>query len=403
MELEGRMGAFRRSRPRPVRIHGDPEPREKIGSVYVHAPFCAHRCFYCDFAVSVARAGDLAGWTAALNYDLEGAQAQEDFELKPVLDTLFVGGGTPSIFGPRAMEELSRVVGASRLSNPELEWTAEANPESFTPEVAKAWEAAGMNRLSLGVQSFQPEVLTWLRRLHGPEKAWQAVEIAREAGIENVSLDLMFGLPGSVERSWTGDLEAVLGLGVPHVSLYGLTIETGTPLHQGVAEGSVPTPDETEYGRQYLEACAILRGAGYLQYEVSNFALPGADCRHNQVYWNREPYLGLGNSAHSFRHPHRRWNLRDWSAYQRACAAGESPVQEEEWVDERQARLERIWLGLRTWRGLWLPDLSASARELAGQWVETGRAGITEDRLCLTPKGWLLLDHLVVELDTAQG
>lgn len=385
-----------------MRILSEPVSRDKPGSIYVHAPFCARRCSYCDFPVAVSREGDLNGWTAALAHDLTYAGSEGLFEPKAVLDTLFVGGGTPSVLGPHAMEGLARVLGRSRLAGKTLEWTAEANPESFSEEVAQAWAKAGVNRLSFGAQSFQSEVLSWLGRLHGPEGTQRAVEYAREAGVDNISLDLMFGLPGTVERHWSEDLEAVLELGVPHVSLYGLTVEEGTPLHQAVGEGTVKKPDESAYGRQYLEACRRLREAGYQHYEVSNFALPGFDCLHNQVYWNREPYLGLGNGAHSFRDPRRRWNLRDWSEYQKACAAGRAPWVEEELVGPEQARLERVWLGLRTWRGVWVPELSPEASRLVDGWVDTGKAEVTGERLRLTAEGWLLLDHLVIELDNAQ-
>jgi len=285
------------------------------------------------------------------------------------------------------------------VSGPELEWTAEANPESFTPQVAAAWRRAGVNRLSFGVQSFHPEALRWMGRLHGAEGAREAVLRARRAGFENVSIDLIFGLPPAVGRSWRADLEQALGLDVDHVSLYGLTIEPATPLGRAVREGRVLGVDEEQYREEFLLATQMLGAAGFEHYEVSNFARPGRASRHNAVYWDGRPYLGLGNGAHSYAHPLRRWNLRDWSAYSRKAAAGELPEDGRETVGAAERRLERIWLALRTTSGLPLNELSAQGRRRVGRWQADGLADISDDSVRLTPEGWLLLDRLALELD----
>jgi oxygen-independent coproporphyrinogen-3 oxidase len=372
-----------------------------IRSLYVHAPFCARRCFYCDFAVTVAREGDLAGWLGALEGELRALDEEGVFGLAPALDTLFVGGGTPSILGPEAMVGLSRVVGPSRLESPALEWTVEANPESFSREVAEGWARAGVNRISLGAQSFQEAPLRWMGRLHGPEDPALAVARARDAGISNVSLDLIFGLPGEVARDWEAELVCVLALELPHLSLYGLTAEPGTPLGRAVGEGRILPVEENRYRDEFLSASHLLTQAGYRQYEVSNFALPGLESRHNQAYWERQPYLGLGNSAHSFSPPVRRWNLRDWGEYQKATGERRLPIGGEEELSAQQVRLEEIWLGLRTDSGLSTENLSREGQALLRDWMETGWALLNEGRIHLTPEGWLLLDHLAVELDTA--
>jgi len=369
-----------------------------VRSVYVHAPFCRRRCHYCDFAVTVSREGELESWLQALRWELE--RVQEEGSLAPAeeLRTLFVGGGTPSVLGPSAMAGLAGVLGSQRLKHPDLEWTAEANPDSFSREVARGWAGAGVNRVSLGVQSFQEEPLRWLNRLHGPEGPYQAVARARAAGIENLNLDLIFGLPREVKRDWARELESALELGVPHLSLYGLSVEAGTPLAREVEGGSISPPDEEDYCREFLEASRLLTSEGYQHYEVSNFALPGFEARHNRVYWDRLPYLGLGNSAHSFRGEVRRWNLRDWNAYQRAREEGRPPWVTEERLNPEDSRLERLWLGLRTDRGIPEDDLTAEARALVRGWVVRGEATVQEGRVRLSPSGWLLLDHRVVEL-----
>ncbi|MEJ2207345.1 MAG: coproporphyrinogen-III oxidase family protein [Gemmatimonadota bacterium] len=313
-------------------------------SVYVHAPFCARRCFYCDFAVQVRRVGDLGGWLSALAGELDAVARDGLFSLDEPLSTLYVGGGTPSLLGPDVMEKLKRLLGAQRLSDPSLEWTAEANPESLTSALAKAWRVAGVNRLSIGVQSFHGPSLRWMGRLHGPDGARASVDAARRAGIANLSVDLIFGLPGHLGRDWRSDLDATLALDVPHVSLYGLGVEEGTPLGRAVREGREAPVDDERYREEYLTAAECLAAEGYEQYEVSNFSRPGMQSRHNSVYWNGGVKEGVVTGG-----------------------------------------------------------LGRPARQLVQGWVDRGLARTTGDGVCLTPGGWLLLDRLAVELDDASS
>lgn len=374
----------------------------EVGAVYVHAPFCARRCFYCDFAVSVRRTGDAAEWLDAIGAELAVVAAEGLFTLAPRLRTLYVGGGTPSLLGPDAMAGLAGAFGPDRLRAPDLEWTAEANPESFTPGVAEGWAKAGVNRVSLGLQTFHEPALRWMGRLHGPQGPPRAVETARAAGIGNVSVDLIFGLPAALGRSWDDDLARVRALEVPHVSLYGLTVESRTPLGRAVREGREAPVDEERYRIEYLRAVDVLTQAGYEHYEVSSFALPGRRSRHNAVYWEGGAYLGLGNGAHGFAPPVRRWNLREWEEYRAAVLSGGSPEAEREVVDAGARRLESVWLALRTTDGFDLGDASA-AEELVGTWVGDGLAILDGSRVRLTAEGWLVLDSLAVDLDAALG
>jgi oxygen-independent coproporphyrinogen-3 oxidase len=369
-----------------------------VRSVYVHAPFCVRRCFYCDFAVHVSKQGDLAAWCEAIAGELRAVETEGLFALDDSLQTLYVGGGTPSLLGEEAMEALAAVVGPARLGNSDLEWTAEANPESLSDALASAWRRAGVNRLSIGVQTFNAEALRWMGRLHGAEGAEQAVAVARSAGLTNLSIDLIFGLPARLNRSWRDDLERALALDVPHVSLYGLTVEEGTPLGQAVGEGKESPVAEQQYQDEYLLAAEVFGAAGYDHYEVSNFAIPGHRSRHNAVYWDGQPYLGLGNGAHSFAAPVRRWNLRDWPSYSECARAGNVPEHDRETVDGEARRLEHLWLGLRTSDGVPLGDLDQRQRDLATSWSERGWTLTSEGMLRLSAEGWLLLDGLVVEL-----
>ena len=381
-----------------VRVLDRPAAPRAIRSVYVHAPFCARRCFYCDFAVKVASA-DRDAWLSTLTAEVRALEREGVFLLDDTLDTLYVGGGTPSLLGATAMEGLLAVIGEERLRHSDLEWTAEANPESFTRDVAIGWRRAGVNRISLGIQSFHTPSLKWMGRLHEADGARSAVRIGRAAGFTNLSVDLIFGLPDHLERDWERDLDHTLSLDPDHVSLYGLSVEPATPLGRAVAERRETLPSEGRYEQEYLLAVDRLTEAGYEVYEVSNFARPGFASRHNSVYWSGEPYLGLGNGAHSYRHPVRRWNLRDWDAYRAGAQGSGLPVDDEEELDMGKVRLERIWLGLRTRRGISLQDLPASARDRARYWEENALAVAEGNVVRLTPRGWLVMDRLTVELD----
>jgi oxygen-independent coproporphyrinogen-3 oxidase len=354
---------------------------------------------YCDFAVEVRKGDGTTEWLDALAGELAGVDGREGPLLADRLQTLYVGGGTPSLLAPRAMSDLAALLGPRRLTDPTLEWTVEANPESLTADVAEAWGTAGVNRISLGAQSFHPEALRWMGRLHGPDGVRAAVRTARNAGFENISIDLIFGLPARLGRSWGDDLASALELAPHHVSLYGLTVESSTPLGRAVREGREEPVDENRYRDEYLLAAELLTGGGFEHYEVSNFARPGYASRHNRAYWSGEPYLGLGNGAHSFIPPVRRWNHRAWARYRAAVAAGRSPEAGREAPGTDARRLERVWLSLRTSEGLPGVGLPPRASALWADWVERGLAKAGGGSLRLTVEGWLVLDRLAVELD----
>ncbi len=375
-----------------------PEAGTAARSVYLHAPFCARRCFYCDFAVHVSQAPDPEPWLDAIGRELTAVR-ERGWPPLAGLRSVYVGGGTPSLLGAQVMDGVRALLDRWWPGDGAVEWTAEANPESFTPDVARGWAAAGVNRISLGVQSFDPTALRWMGRLHGPEGAVRAVEAARDAGIDNLSVDLIFALPTHLGRRWDDDLEAAIALDVPHVSLYGLGVEQGTALARWISEGREAVPAQDVYRREYLRAAHTLRAAGYLHYEVSNFSRPGRESVHNRQYWNGSAYLGLGNGAHSFRNPVRQWNVRSWEDYLRRLRRGETVVEGRERLTAGASRLERIWLGLRRCEGLPLDTLPPEALTLASRWADEGRAHPDRDRLRLTAEGWLWLDRLALELD----
>jgi len=367
-------------------------------ALYVHVPFCTRRCHYCDFAVTASADPPIRDWLEALAEDLNQWHAELGTARLPRLDTIFVGGGTPSLLGAAGMEGLRRLLEDRFLLEPDsVEWTAEANPNSLTLDTARAWREAGVNRLSLGVQSFDDRALRWLGRLHDRNEATGAVERARAAGFDNLSIDLIFGLPAEVARDWRDDLEHAMELAVPHLSAYGLTAERRTALGSWVRAGRVKMPDQEQYEHEYLTAVEILGACDLKHYEVSNFARSGHECRHNWHYWIGSEYLGVGPSSHSFVGGRRSWNVRDWPAYRLAARERRSVREGQEEPTPEQRRLETLWLGLRTRRGIEL-DRYGIPEQAVASWIEAGRAIVADGRLRLTSGGWLLLDELVTEL-----
>lgn len=360
--------------------------------LYVHVPFCLRRCSYCDFAIAVRRRVPSAEYAELVLREWAGWQSHPAWDAAPVVETVYFGGGTPSRLAPEALARILERVRADRPVAADAEITLEANPDDVTPEAARAWVEAGITRVSLGVQSFDPSALRWMHRTHGPEAPPAAVGALRRAGIQQVSLDLIFGLPAELGRDWNSDLARALALGPDHLSIYGLTTEPGTPLARWTARGEVRPAGDERYAAEYLRAHAALEAAGFEHYEVSNAARPGSRARHNSAYWRRAPYIGLGPSAHSGWGAERRWNLREWAAYARAVRAGEVPAAGGEVLDREAVRLEELYLGLRTAEGVpagWVPG------ELAARWRAAGWARADRARVRLTPEGWLRLDALV--------
>lgn len=359
--------------------------------VYFHVPFCARRCSYCDFAIAVRRSVPSAAYAEAVLREWAGWQGHEIWAESSEVESVYFGGGTPSRLEPGIVARILARIAADRPVTPDAEVTLEANPDDVSPEAAGAWRAAGVNRVSLGAQSFDPAVLGWMHRTHSAEQIGAAVGALRQAGLADLSLDLIFGLPASLGRDWASDLHQALTLRPDHLSLYGLTIEDHTPLARWASRGEVVPVDEDRYAAEFLEADTVLGQAGYEHYEVSNYSLPGRRARHNSAYWRRAPFIGIGPSAHSGWGANRRWNLREWSVYQRALAAGASPVAGAERLDAGAVDLEELYLGLRTLDGI-------SARRLppatAGAWVDSGWAAVSAGAVRLTAEGWLRLDAL---------
>ena len=364
---------------------------------YVHVPFCARRCSYCDFAIAVRREVPVAEFLGALRREMELRLRDAP---RPMLDTLYFGGGTPSRLGGDGVARLMDLAREYADLAPDAEVTVEANPEDVTAEAAGRWRSAGVNRVSLGSQSFDDRVLAWMHRTHDAAAIPRATDALRAAGIENFSLDLIFAVPPALERDWPSDVAQALALAPPHLSLYGLTIEPHTPLGRWHGRRQVDEAPEDRYETEFLHADAALGAAGLEHYEVSNFGRPGFESRHNWSYWSGRPYLGLGPSAHGFDGTTRRWNVGAYAGWLRALAEGADPVEGEEVLTEENRLVEAVYLGLRTRAGLGLREGEEAA---ARRWVEQGWATIARGRLRLTPLGWLRLDALASDLTLSRS
>lgn len=330
----------------------------------------------------------LAGVRRELQLNLAGAPR---FALRSV----YMGGGTPSRLGPDGVQGLVAVVGEFFDIADGAEVTLEANPDDVTVNVARRWADSGINRVSLGIQSFDDSVLAWMHRTHDAAQARAAFSALRAARIDNISVDLIFALPQEIDRSWKADLEAALLLHPDHISLYGLTIERATPLARWEQRGSVAAATEESYAADFLLADEMASAAGFTHYEVSNFALPGRESRHNSAYWTGAEYLGIGPSAHSYDGECRSWNVAPYAEWLARLSDGRGVVEGTERLDRANVRAERVYLGLRTKTGF-----TASAADLAHakRWSDAGWAEITGSTIRLTPEGWLRLDSLAAGL-----
>ena len=276
------------------------------------------------------------------------------------------------------------------------ELTIEANPEDISEDTVAAWRAAGVNRLSIGAQSFDDRVLTWMHRTHDAAAIGRSVEAARRGGIENVSLDLIFALPVELERSWERDVALALDLEPSHVSLYGLTVEPHTPLGRWRSRGDVNEAPDERYESEFLHAHDAMTAAGFDHYEVSNFGRVGRRSRHNSSYWNESLYAGMGPSSHEFDGSVRRWNVSAYVDWLREVGAGRDPIDQKEELSPENRTAEQVYLGLRTTNGLVLSDTEL---QRARPWIDAGWATMDPDqRIRLTPLGWLRLDALAADL-----
>jgi oxygen-independent coproporphyrinogen-3 oxidase len=378
-----------------------------LTSLYIHIPFCERKCLYCDF-YSVTDTERVEDFLAALKREISLQEGRGD---GVTFGTIFFGGGTPSLLTPGQVERILSSLHARFQVSPDAEITLEANPGTVTGDTLRGFRFLGINRLSIGIQSFHDHELKALGRIHDRAEAFRCVDLARAAGFDNISLDLIYSIPGQTLAEWEDNLRTSIDLAPPHIAAYSLIVEDGTPLARIMQAGDVRTnPAELE-AEMYERAMEQLGAHGYEHYEVSNYALPGFHCRHNGNYWSHVNYLGFGPSAHSFwkgsdgTNGRRWWNVADLSTYLERLEGGILPVDSEEQVGLKEMLNERIFLGLRS-SGADLArlrqDFGYDLEALQGatmQWLLDEKMAVLEgDILRLTPKGYLLCDEICSKL-----
>jgi oxygen-independent coproporphyrinogen-3 oxidase len=377
--------------------------------LYLHIPFCSAICPYCDFAVLTGGAERRASFVEHLLAEIRMWGA--DRSAFPEIDTIYFGGGTPSSLLP---EDLARILAAVResLSIHDNAWIFfEANPEDVTPESARAWRELGVRTLSLGIQSFDAEALRFLGRRHDPLQARRSAEIAREAGFDTVSIDLIYGLAGQTPEDWRRTLEAAVALSPEHLSCYQLTFHEGTPFGFRLARGTMSELPEPVQAELFFLTHCFLADYGLPGYEVSNFARgPEHRSRHNMKYWDHTPYLGLGPSAHSFSGlagPRRWWNERKLRPYEMKVDSGDRPVAGGEELTPQDLALEALLLGFRTADGIDLSrfrdrhgiDLAPANGRLIDRLISDGLLRVEGDRLLPALEGWAVADSLARDFE----
>ncbi len=374
--------------------------------IYIHIPFCKSKCDYCDFYSLAGQEEEMDRYQKALLTHLRSFGPK----LKGwVVDTIYFGGGTPSYYGDKRLREILSLIQRLCTISRQAEITVECNPDSVDPRSMARLRRAGVNRISLGMQSADGQQLRCLHRVHSPRQVIQAVSDIRQAKIENLSLDLIYGLPGQTMADWEDTLEKALALDPEHLSCYGLKVEPDTPLARQVEEG-LALPDEDQQADFYLRTVDLLRQHGYRQYEISNFAKPGRESRHNLKYWLGREYVGFGPGAHSYFQGHRYAYPRDLEGYIQAISAGCAQVEHVQPVPPPEQAKEYLLLRMRTARGIeeWEYrrkfglNFEPIARRL--EFFEDHRwAEQTDHRWHFTPQGFLLSNTLILDLLEAQA
>ncbi len=371
----------------------------QLPGLYVHIPFCVRKCRYCDF-FSVPRLEKIPPFLTALGKEM--AMRREVFES---FDTLYIGGGTPSVLHPEQLALLFANLLQNFAIRDDAEITLEANAADLSLPLLEEMRSLGINRLNIGVQSFDKDILNFLGRRHTSEQALQAIDAALKAGFENCGIDLIYGIPGQSRHAWRKTLEQALSLNIPHLSCYQLTVEPDTPLGRAYQSGAFELQDSDELFEWFRETSEFLEASGYAHYEVSNFSRSESRMsRHNSKYWRHVPYLGLGPAAHSFDGAKRWWNVRSLDKYLRQLDADQLPVENCETLTSEELQLESLFLGFRTKAGIDLADFTekygwdlwSSKKGQLEPLLHAGHLKIANGRLQPTRTGMALADSLAL-------
>jgi len=372
-----------------------------LAGIYLHIPFCKQACTYCNFhfTTSLRHKDDLV---KAIQKEII---AEKDYLRGEEVATIYFGGGTPSILEISDLRFLISDLNRHYPIAQDAEITLEANPDDVTKEKAGAWKEIGINRLSIGIQSFFEEELRWMNRAHNAEQAKACIENSYAAGIDNLNIDLIYGSPLLTDEMWKQNVDTAIGYDVTHLSCYALTVEEKTPLHKNISLQKTVDIDNDKQARQFLQLMNWLRKAGYEHYEVSNFAKPGFRSRHNSSYWKGTSYLGLGPSAHSFNGSERRWNIANNNVYINSINEGFAERELEALTPSQQLN-ESIMISLRTVEGIDLSKMQMhwGAKERnriendLTKYIQTGLITLSNDHAQLTDEGMLRADGIAADL-----
>jgi oxygen-independent coproporphyrinogen-3 oxidase len=385
-----------------------------LAGIYIHIPFCKQACYYCNFHFSTAE-GSRKEMTGSLLKEIELRRKMLESNVEKnlaiisssheVIETIYLGGGTPSLLSKDEIFLIISSIKKNYTVGADAEITLEANPDDITLENLEAWENAGVNRLSIGIQSFIERDLTWMNRVHNTKQALDSIRFSREAGFENFSIDLIFGTPGLTDKEWKENIQTVIDLKVPHVSSYALTVEPKTALQKMIELRKKENINNDVQAKQFLILMEMMRTAGYEHYEISNFAKPGFRSRHNSSYWSGEKYIGIGPSAHSYNGKERMWNKANNMIYIKSLQQNIIPF-EKEVLTETEKLNEYVMTSLRTIEGMDLnfieENFSVSERKriekLLNSRVEKENYFQQNAKIILTDRGKLFADRIAVEL-----
>ena len=368
-------------------------------SFYVHIPYCVKRCGYCDFnTYTPSELQDGASLEIVSNDYIDAVLLELEAAPTDQVPTIFFGGGTPSLL-PAA--DLGRVIAAIKDRNgltPDCEITLEANPDSVTEEKLQRYLQVGFNRISFGMQSAKTHVLAALDRTHNPVNVEKAITMARAAGFQSISVDLIYGTPGESLDDWRETVETALRMDIDHISAYALIVESGTKLAAQIKRGDLTMPNDDLMADMYLLVDRLCQEKGFTWYELSNWAKPGHECRHNIAYWENKNWWGLGPGAHSHIGTKRFWNIKHPTSYKQKLFAGQSPILDSELLTAEQIKDEAILLGIRMREGLRIELLEPHQLEVLADYRQSGFVLLNEDRVLLTPEGRLIADRIVREI-----
>jgi oxygen-independent coproporphyrinogen-3 oxidase len=371
-----------------------------VAGIYLHIPFCRKACHYCNFHFSTR----LQNKNEVVKALLKEIAMEADTISMDVVHTLYFGGGTPSLLEEEELQALMEQLHQHFSIAADAEITLEANPDDLIPAKLAHWKALGINRLSIGVQSFREEDLRWMNRAHTATEALEGIRRAQAMGFYNLTIDLIYGTPGLTDEAWRDNITQAVALEIPHLSCYALTVEPKTALHHMVDKKQVADVDPDQQARQFLILMEAARAAGYEHYEVSNFSRPGWRSRHNSAYWQGRPYLGIGPGAHSYDVAKRRWNVANNALYISGISAG-APIREEETLSARDRYNEYIMTALRTMEGIQLNAIRLTNGEdqvqqlirQAATYASRGLLITTNEAIRLTDEGKLFADGIAAD------